>query len=148
LKLPLAALDHSIGEMRAQAKMRIIVAEDNKINQIVLKKMLEKLHNDIFVAENGKICVQEYIRSLEQNEPYHLILMDIQMPEMNGIDATREIRRIESEKGIKAIKIMAITAFVTEQDRQDCFDAGMNGFISKPVTPTMLSDVLLEIQNT
>jgi PAS domain S-box-containing protein len=148
VQIPFKTIQTEPAKHVQQFKMKIIVAEDNRINQMVLRRMLDKLGCSVFFANNGKICVDEYKRNKDHQveQPYDLIFMDVQMPVMNGIDATREIRAMEKKYDWDSIRIMAITAFVTEQDRQDCFEAGMDGFLSKPVTPAMLTNSLLEIK--
>jgi signal transduction histidine kinase/CheY-like chemotaxis protein len=114
---------------------RILLAEDNEINQIVAVKQLESLGLKVDVASNGN----EVLQALEQGS-YALILMDCQMPELDGIEATRQIR----EKGYSKtdLPIIALTAHVFEEDRKRCIDAGMNDFLSKPLSLTQLSSVL------
>jgi CheY-like chemotaxis protein len=106
--------------------MRILVAEDNPINQMMMLKMLNKLGHYADIASNGL----EVLKALEI-QPYDLILMDMQMPEMDGFQATREIRkRWVSEN---RPKIIAVTAYALEGDRERCLAAGMDDYISKPV---------------
>ena len=106
--------------------MRILLAEDNPINQMMMLKMLNKLGYDADIAANGL----EVLKSLEI-QPYDLILMDIQMPEMDGFQATREIRKrwVSEDRP----KIIAVTAYALEGDRERCLAAGMDDYISKPL---------------
>ena len=114
--------------------LRVILAEDNKINQVFAESALSRLGIGVEIAENGK-----EVLSLLENKTYDLILMDIQMPEMDGLEATRHIR--EKMKGPNnTIKIIAVTAAVMDREVQQCFDAGVNDYISKPFNP----DDLLE----
>ena len=101
---------------------KILVVEDNRINQIVTQKMLEK--NDIVtrIAENGQEAVAK-----TRKEAFDLILMDLNMPVMNGFDATREIREFNKE-----IPIVALTAVEIEEVRNEIFETGMNDIIVKP----------------
>lgn len=105
---------------------RVLLVEDNIVNQRVAKTMLEKLGCDVMVAENGVEAL-----ACTQQQRFDLIYMDCQMPRMNGYDASREIRKLEDERS--RIPIIAMTANVGQQDRAHCFDAGMNDFLSKPV---------------
>ncbi|MGL6195696.1 MAG: PAS domain S-box protein [Thermoguttaceae bacterium] len=107
---------------------RILVAEDNRINQIVIQNLLSEagLHCDL--AINGREAC-DAVMSAE----YHLILMDCQMPETDGYEATRLIRDWERQCGKKRIPIIALTANATKDDAQKCFDAGMDAFCSKPI---------------
>jgi CheY-like chemotaxis protein len=104
--------------------MQILVAEDNPVNQKLAARVLEKLGYIAHIANNG-------LRAVEAMNvlPYDLILMDVQMPEMDGLEATRQIRM----KGSKRPVIIAMTANAIQGDRETCLDAGMNDYISKPV---------------
>ncbi len=108
-------------------KVHILLAEDNKVNQKLALKVLEKMGFSVEVAENGL----EAIESLERKQ-YDLVLMDLQMPEMGGLDATRIIRSSSSKVLDPNIPIVAMTAHAMEEDRTKCLEAGMNGFVSKP----------------
>jgi PAS domain S-box-containing protein len=111
-----------------QFKARILVVEDNVINQMVAQSMLEQYGIQSDVAANG----EEAVRALE-NFPYDLVFMDCQMPVMDGFEATLSIRSAESKVRNKAIPIIAMTANTMQGDREKCLAAGMNDFISKPV---------------
>lgn len=128
------SLENNYSELDA----KILLVEDNPINQMVAQKMLEKLGVTPEIANNGV----EAVRQLTQ-ESYDLVLMDCQMPEMDGFDATREIRQI----GVKAINdkqvpIVAMTANVMSGDRERCIKVGMNDYIGKPVQLDKLEEVL------
>ncbi len=111
--------------------IRVLLVEDNELNQKFAMAVVRKMGFAIDVAPNGKIGVE-----LFKSKNYHLVLMDIQMPEMNGIEATMEIRRIEAEEGQgKHVPIIAATAFAMEQDKRNCINAGMDEFIAKPYKP-------------
>jgi len=106
----------------------ILLAEDNLINQKVSLQSLRGLGYNVDLAANGKIAVEKFLEN-----DYDLILMDIQMPEMDGITATKEIREIEREQNVEnPVIIIAITANSIKDDRQKCLEAGMNEYISKP----------------
>jgi PAS domain S-box-containing protein len=115
--------------------LRILLAEDNPVNQMVMLKMLNKLGYHADVAANGT----KVLRSLEL-QPYDLILMDVQMPEMDGFEAARAIRKLWASADQP--KIIAITAYALEGDREKCLDAGMDDYISKPVKLKELRAVL------
>ena len=106
---------------------RVLVAEDHPVNQRVLSLMLEKLGCEYRVAANGL----EVLRMLRE-APYDVILMDWQMPEMSGIEATEQIRAMQSEP-FCSIPILAVTANAMQGDREECLRAGMNDFLSKPI---------------
>lgn len=104
---------------------RILLAEDNVVNQKIALKLLEKVGLSADLAENGAEAV-EFVRKA----PYHLILMDCMMPEMDGFEATRQIRMLE--QGQRHTPIVAITANAMKGDRERCLDSGMDDYVSKP----------------
>jgi signal transduction histidine kinase/DNA-binding response OmpR family regulator len=116
---------------------RILLAEDNQINQLVALGILQKLGLRADAVANGV----EVLTSL-QTLPYDLVLMDMRMPVMDGIEATVRIRDQNSTVLNRAVPVVAMTANVQQADRQRCLDAGMNGFVSKPVSPDDLSAAL------
>ncbi len=121
---------HTLKEYKKQS-IRILVAEDNKINQKVALHQLKKFGYQADVAITGK----EVIKALEK-ESYDLILMDVQMPEMDGYEATQKIRVMSDHR--KDIPIIAMTANAMTGDREKCLEAGMNDYITKPVKPEKL----------
>ena len=118
--------------------MRILVAEDNPSNQRVLVEMLKRLGYRADAVADGR----EVIQALERQD-YDLVLMDIKMPEMDGITATQVIRKLQPENGPK---IIAITAFALEGDREKCLEAGMDDYIAKPVQIGELVEALKKFQ--
>ncbi|MDD1750141.1 MAG: PAS domain S-box protein [Methanothrix sp.] len=114
--------------------LRILLAEDNLVNQKVMLRMLKKLGYSADAVADGK----EVLQALER-QPYDIVLMDVQMPEMDGIEATREIRQKWQAKGPM---IVAITAHTLEGDRERCIESGMDGYIAKPVKIEELRAVL------
>jgi len=115
------------------ARARLLLAEDNAVNQKVAMRMLKKLGYSADLAANGL----EVLRALER-QSYDIILMDVQMPEMDGLEAARAIRRLQRPQP----KIIAITAYALEGDREKCLEAGMDDYISKPVQMAELAEVL------
>jgi CheY-like chemotaxis protein len=123
-------------ETRTQApRWRVLLAEDNVANQMVATGLLQKLGCRIDVSANGREAVE-----LWRHLPYDLILMDCNMPEMDGYEATAEIRRQESCD--QRVPIIAITANAMQGDRERCLEAGMDDYISKPINPQELQTVL------
>jgi len=110
--------------------MHILIAEDNDINWEIISAMLAMFGITTDRAENGQICV-DTMRAAEKGS-YQLIFMDIQMPEMNGLDATRAIRKLE-DPWASSIPIVAMTADAFSENVTECLNAGMNGHIAKPV---------------
>jgi signal transduction histidine kinase/DNA-binding response OmpR family regulator len=120
-------------------KKRILLAEDNKVNQKVASLMLGKIGHDIVIADNGKDAVRLFTESR-----FDIILMDIQMPEMDGLQASEAIREIEKEKGGR-IPIIALTANAMKGDRERFLAAGMDEYISKPIKIKNISEILSKI---
>lgn len=118
---------------------RILVAEDNRVNQEVARGMLERLGCQVDTVDNGR----EALAALEQGT-YDLVFMDCQMPEMDGLEATRQIRRRESLSGRVATPIVALTANAMTSDRQRCLAAGMQAHVSKPFTQEHLQAALTQ----
>ncbi len=112
--------------------MRILIAEDNKVNQRVVKLILKKLGYEGVFAENGLQAFNEYKASFEMN-PYDLVLMDIQMPIMDGITSGKKIREFESEMDVKGCCIVALSANVLEETRSEAMAIGFNDYLCKPV---------------
>jgi CheY-like chemotaxis protein len=120
-----------------QFTARVLVVEDNAINQKVAQGLLQKFGVQVDYAVNG----EEALNSLE-NLPFDLVFMDCQMPVMDGYEATQKIRHSQSEVLNRDIPIIAMTANSMEGDREKCLAAGMNDFISKPINPNKLQEVL------
>lgn len=106
----------------------ILVAEDNKTNRLIVQSMLKQSAYQVTFAENGLEAVVNY----RQNPP-RVLLMDMSMPQMDGVDATKAIRELEDQKGLQRCPIIALTANALEDDQKRCFDAGMDDFLSKPI---------------
>ena len=120
-----------------QAKINILVVEDNPMNQMVVSGYMMKYNVELTFADNGELGVDAYKKSVPD-----LILMDVSMPVMNGMEATREIRKIEQDKGIPRCPIVALTANAMQGDREQCLMAGMDDFLTKPLLPKNLHDML------
>lgn len=121
-----------------KSRQRILVAEDNLVNQKVASRMLQKLGYQVDCVFNG----QEAIHALS-HLPYDLVLMDIQMPEMDGLEATRQIRASNDDSFDPEIPIIALTANAMQGDKQKCMEAGMTSYVSKPINPAELKGTIL-----
>jgi len=121
-----------------QDQLNVLVVEDNYLNAKFAEAVLKKLKYKIDFATNGKIGVEKF---LENN--YDLILMDIQMPLMNGLEVTKKIREIENQIAAEEpVIIIAVTAFALEHDRAACIAAGMNDYLTKPYKPKDLINTI------
>jgi CheY-like chemotaxis protein len=119
----------------AGRKARILLAEDNIINQQVATAILMKLGLRADAVANGAEAV-----TVLETIPYDVVLMDVQMPEMDGLEATRRIRQMGTLN--QQVPIIAMTAHAMQGDREKCLKAGMNGYVTKPVTPQALAEAL------
>jgi CheY-like chemotaxis protein len=128
----------------ARKKLHILLAEDNIVNQKLAARILEKRGYRVVVAPDGKKTVDAF-----EKEHFDLILMDIQMPEMSGVEATEKIREKELElatrnsQPITRIPIVAMTAHAMKGDRERFLEAGMDDYVPKPVKPENLFEVIL-----
>lgn len=120
--------------------LRVLLAEDNPVNQTLATRILEKLGHKVQVANNGKEAVE-----LWQAEEFDLVVMDVQMPEMDGLEATTAIRAAETTG--KHIPILAMTAHAMKGDRERCLSAGMDGYLSKPIRIEELKEAITHIEN-
>ena len=143
--LPLTAAQATPGPVpvtapEAQASsqtLRILAAEDNPTNQLILRALLQPLDIDLVIVADGRDAVEASMAT-----PFDLILMDIQMPEMNGLEATAEIRRREREAGVAHVPIIALTANVMRHQIDEYLAAGMVGFVAKPINARVLMQAM------
>ncbi len=129
-------------KVRNDKELKVLVAEDNMVNQMVIEGLLKKFNITAVVADDG-------VRALEAFEEgemdFDLILMDCEMPELDGYQTTRKIRELEHKNEISSTPIVALTAHIEEDHRKRAFDCGMNYYLSKPVTMEKLSESLIAV---
>ncbi len=121
---------------RGGRALRLLLAEDNLVNQKLAVRLLEKQGHTVVVAVNGREAVDTAGR-----QPFDLVLMDVQMPEMDGFEATAAIRQAERGTG-RHLPILAMTAYAMKGDRERCLEAGMDGYVSKPIQGRELSEMI------
>lgn len=124
-------------DTRVNHRPRVLVVEDNDVNQLVSKAMLEHLQCEVTMAGNGAEAISSFI-----SQSFDLILMDCNMPVMDGFEATRRIRALEQQKNLTPVPIVALTAHALDHIKQECFAAGMDGHLSKPFDVAQLDKVL------
>ena len=120
------------------ARLLALLVEDNAINQKVASRLLEKHGCSVWTAGNGREALSRYAE-----QPFDLIFMDVQMPEMNGFEAARTIRRLEEANGTRT-PIIALTANAMATDRELCLDAGMDDYLSKPIEVEKLNEMIVK----
>ncbi len=120
---------------------RILLVEDNKVNQLVAKGILKKSGVNIDIAVNGVKALE--MLNQKQDKAYHLIFMDCQMPEMDGYEASRQIRAGKCGELYQTVPIVAMTANAMEGDKEKCLAAGMNDYLSKPIHPELVTEKLV-----
>ena len=130
---------HSIRE--SALRKNILLAEDNPVNQKLTVRLLQKMGHSVSVAENGKRAVE-----MSEAGDFDLILMDVQMPEMDGLQATIAIRSRETSRGTSRIPVLALTAYAMTGDSDRCIEAGMDGYISKPINNQELFEKIESIK--
>jgi CheY-like chemotaxis protein len=116
--------------------LRVLLAEDNPVNQLLATRLLEKRGHRVTIAANGR----DALAALDK-ESYDLVFMDVQMPEMDGLEATVAIREKEKTRG-NHLPVIALTAHAMKGDQERCLAAGMDGYLSKPIRPQELDEFL------
>jgi signal transduction histidine kinase/CheY-like chemotaxis protein len=144
--LPMAEDDLSPqDDSRASGKgLAILVAEENEMNALLARALLTRLGHRPTIAANGAVAVASYMAAVNGGTPYDCILMDLHMPEMDGLEATRRIRAAEIASGATRTAIVALTANAFGEDREACLSAGMDDFLVKPLDQERLAEVLAQ----
>jgi CheY-like chemotaxis protein len=124
-----------VSAARPVGPLKVLLAEDSELNQKLAVGLLTKKGHEVVVARNGKEAVEAY-----QRQPFDLILMDVQMPEMDGLEAAAAIRALETSD--RHVPIIAMTAHAMKGDDQMCLDAGMDGYVAKPIRADLLYETL------
>jgi two-component system CheB/CheR fusion protein len=119
------------------SRLRILLVEDNRVNQLVARGLLERQGHSVTLAENGRQAVDLFLR-----EDFDLVFMDVQMPEMDGLEATVAIRAAEAQGDRPRTPIIALTAQALPEDREACLEAGMDFYLSKPVDRQALDEAV------
>jgi CheY-like chemotaxis protein len=135
-----ASLSAGLTAATSVARLKILLAEDNLVNQKVATRLLEKQGHTVTSAGTGLAAL-----SLFRSQPFDMILMDVQMPEMDGLEATAAIRRDEAVSGTH-VPIIALTAHAMAGDRERCISAGMDGYASKPIRAEELKNEMQRLR--
>ena len=122
--------------------LSVLVAEDNEINALLMRSLLNRLGHHAVIATNGEAALESWLAAKSAGTPYDLVLMDIQMSQLDGIETTRRIRSLEAGQPGRHTPILALTANTLVEDRYACFEAGMDGFLIKPLDREKLADAL------
>jgi signal transduction histidine kinase/CheY-like chemotaxis protein len=122
--------------------LSILVAEDNEINALLMRSLLTRLGHAAVITTNGEAALESWLSAQSAGTPYDLVLMDIQMPQLDGIESTKRIRKHEAGQPGGRTPILALTANTLVEDRYACFEAGMDGFLIKPLDREKLAEAL------
>ena len=126
----------------AKDGLAILLAEDNPINALLARALLLRLGHRPTIAGNGAIAVESWLAAQAAGTPYDVVLMDVSMPELDGLEAARRIRAAEREGECGRTPILALTANAFAEDRESCLAAGMDGFLAKPLDRERLAAAL------
>lgn len=125
--------------------LSVLVAEDNEINALLMRSLLTRLGHRVTIATNGEAALESWLAAKSAGTPYDLVLMDVQMPQLDGIEATKRIRELEAAEPGRHTPILALTANTLVEDRYACFEAGMDGFLIKPLDREKLNEALAQL---
>jgi CheY-like chemotaxis protein len=122
--------------------LSILVAEDNQVNALLIRSLLARLGHHTVITTDGAEALESWLSARSAGSPYDLVLMDIQMPQLDGIETTKRIRSLEAGQPDRRTPILALTANTLVEDRYACFEAGMDGFLIKPLDREKLAEAL------
>jgi signal transduction histidine kinase/CheY-like chemotaxis protein len=143
---PIEAPDQAEAPPNTPARgLSILVAEDNEINALLMRSLLTRLGHHTVITTNGEEALESWLSAKSAGTPYDLVLMDIQMPQLDGIETTKRIRRLEAGQPGGQTPILALTANALVEDRYACFEAGMDGFLIKPLDREKLAAALADL---
>jgi len=132
-------VERAVRRGAARERLKVLLAEDNRVNQLLVVRLLQARGHQVVVVGDGHAALDAI-----QKDSFDLILMDIQMPEMDGLEATRILRERERQ-GLRLAPIIAMTAHAMKGDRDKCIEAGMTGYISKPIQPDQLFALMEDV---
>ncbi len=143
---PAVSNDANISSNNGKGKtLSILIAEDNEINALLTRVLLTRLGHFPIIASNGEAAVESWLAARAAGAPYDLVLMDVQMPGMDGLQAARRIRATEVLSGDKPVHMLALTANAQSEDRDACLAAGMDGLLVKPLDRERLNKALAAV---
>ncbi len=131
---------HGTPSANDQPSLRILVAEDNKVNQIVVRRILEKNGHQVIIANNGQEALDKIV-----DGNFDIVLMDVQMPIMDGLQATAALREREKEEGLPHLPVISLTAHAMIGDRERCLESGADGYVTKPINAQELAGAMYEL---
>ncbi len=126
----------------ARKGLSILVAEDNEINALLMRSLLSRLGHHAVITTNGEEALESWLSAKSAGSPYDLVLMDVQMPQLNGIETTKRMRTLEAGQSGRRTPVVALTANTLVEDRYACFEAGMDGFLIKPLDREKLAEAI------
>ena len=137
-----APIEPAASAAQSAPRLSVLVAEDNEINALLMRSLLTRLGHHVVIATNGEAVLESWLAARAAGTPYDLILMDIQMPLLDGVEAAKRIRAREAGEPGRRTPILALTANTLVEDRYACFEAGMDGFLIKPLDRDKLAEAL------
>jgi len=123
-----------------QPSLRVLVAEDNRVNQVVVRRILDKFGHEVAIANNGREALD-----ILESRPFDMVLMDVQMPVLDGLEATRLLREREDQNNLDRIPVISLTAHAMIGDRERCMDSGADGYVTKPINAQELLATMYDL---